>query len=334
MTILVTGAAGFIGFHLTKKLLENGHKVIGVDSINNYYSQKLKFDRLDELGIVENDIKLKDQLCKSHRYEKFEFYRTDLTHQKAVSNIFENHSFDKVCHLAAQAGVRYSLENPISCINNNIFVFGLLLEEIRKHNIKELIYASSSSVYGESSEPSFKTSQMVDQPISVYAATKKSNELMAHVYSKIYGISTIGLRFFTVYGPWGRPDMAYYLFTKAIAENEPIKVFNQGKMKRDFTFVDDIIQGIILILNGKSDSRYKIYNIGNKKTEKLTDFIHIIEKHLNKKAKKIMLPLQRGDVTTTTADIEELVNDFGYNPQTEIDQGLEKFVDWYKKYHK
>ena len=335
MQLLITGAAGFIGFHLCKRMLEDGHTVIGIDNINDQYSINLKFDRLNELGINKEDAEIEDIICHSNIYTNFKFYRIDLTQKNILSKVFSEHKFDKVCHLAARGGVRNSIENTIPYIQSNIVGFDCLLEEVSNRNISHLVYASSSSVYGESSEVPFKTSQIVDKPISMYAATKKSNELMAHVYSHLYGFSATGLRFFTVYGPWGRPDMAYYLFTKAIIDGDPIKVFNKGQMLRDFTYIDDIVQGIVLILESDENinSSYRIYNIGNNKAETLEDFIATIEKHLEKKALKVMLPIQKGDVTKTFADIDNLVDDYGYAPKVSIFEGLKKFVDWYNSYN-
>lgn len=331
MTILVTGAAGFIGYHTCCQLLEQGHQVIGLDSINDYYNTDLKFDRLDKLGVSREDAELNDKLCVSKIYTKFTFYRIDLVNISALSMVFNSHEIDKVCHLAAQAGVRYSIENPSVYIQSNIVGFGNLLQEVRNAKIDHLIYASSSSVYGESKTVPLSTDQRVDNPISFYAATKKANELMAHTYSHLYGITTTGLRFFTVYGPYGRPDMAYYLFTKAILNNDPIKVFNNGEMRRDFTYIDDIVEGITRIIEYPAKEKYKIYNIGNNKSEKLGDFIAILEKHLGKTAKKEQLPMQPGDVSQTHADVSDLMEDYQYKPKTTIDEGLKRFVKWYLK---
>ena len=331
MTILVTGAAGFIGYHTCCRLLEQGHQVIGLDSINDYYNTDLKFDRLDKLGVSREDAELNDKLCVSKIYTKFTFYRIDLVNISALSMVFNFHEIDKVCHLAAQAGVRYSIENPSVYIQSNIVGFGNLLEEVRNAKIDHLIYASSSSVYGESKTVPLSTDQRVDNPISFYAATKKANELMAHTYSHLYGITTTGLRFFTVYGPYGRPDMAYYLFTKAILNNDPIKVFNNGEMRRDFTYIDDIVEGITRIIEYPAKEKYKIYNIGNNKSEKLGDFIATLEKHLGKTAKKEKLPMQPGDVSQTYADVSDLMEDYQYKPKTTIDEGLKRFVKWYLK---
>ena len=331
MKILVTGAAGFIGYHLSKRLLERGHQVVGVDNINDYYSPNLKFARLRELGVARLDAEIEQISCFSKVYPNFIFYRVDVSNASALSEVFKKYSIDKVCHLAAQAGVRYSIENPSVYIQSNLVGFGNILEEVRHAGIDNLIYASSSSVYGESNEVPFCTNQQVDHPISLYAATKKANELMAHTYSHLYNINTTGLRFFTVYGPYGRPDMAYYLFTKAILKNEPIKVFNNGKMRRDFTYIDDIVEGLVRIIESPVKDKYKIYNIGNHKSEQLGDFIATLEKHLGKTAKKELLPMQPGDVSQTYADVNDLVEDYGYAPNTSIDEGLKRFVEWYLK---
>jgi len=331
MTVLVTGAAGFIGYFLSKRLLEAGHEVIGVDNINDYYSPDLKFARLNELGISRVDAEIEETSCFSEVYPNFIFYCVDISNAKALSGVFKKHPIDKVCHLAAQAGVRYSIENPSVYIQSNLVGFGNILEEVRHAGIDHLIYASSSSVYGESKEVPFSTDQQVDHPISLYAATKKANELMAHTYSHLYNINTTGLRFFTVYGPYGRPDMAYYLFTKAILKNEPIKVFNNGEMRRDFTYIDDIVEGLVRIIQNPAKDNYKIYNIGNHKSEQLGDFIATLEKHLGKTAKKELMPMQPGDVSQTYAEVSDLIEDYDYAPNTSIDEGLKRFVQWYLK---
>jgi len=331
MTVLVTGAAGFIGYHLSKRLLEAGHEVIGADNINDYYSPDLKFARLNELGIARVDAEIDEIPCFSEVYPNFIFYRVDISNATALDGVFKKHTIDKVCHLAAQAGVRYSIENPSVYIQSNLVGFGNILEAVRHAGIDHLIYASSSSVYGESKEVPFSTDQKVDHPISLYAATKKANELMAHTYSHLYNISTTGLRFFTVYGPYGRPDMAYYLFTKAILKNEPIKVFNNGEMRRDFTYIDDIVEGLVRIIESPAKENYKIYNIGNHKSEQLDDFIATLEKHLGKTARKEFLPMQPGDVSQTYAEVSDLIEDYGYAPNTSIDEGLKRFVQWYLK---
>ena len=331
MNVLVTGAAGFIGYFLSKRLLEAGHKVYGIDNINNYYSTDLKFARLEELGINRADAELYDNQCLSNVYPKFSFYRVDIANANALGRVFKKHTIDKVCHLAAQAGVRYSIENPSVYIQSNLVGFGNILEEVRHAGIEHLIYASSSSVYGELKEVPFNTNQKVDHPISLYAATKKANELMAHTYSHLYNINTTGLRFFTVYGPMGRPDMAYYLFTKDILTDKPIKVFNNGEMQRDFTYIDDIVEALVRIIENEPKDKYKIYNIGNHKPEKLGDFIATLEKHLGKTAKKEFLPLQPGDVSQTSAEVSDLIKDYAFSPNTSIEEGLKRFVHWYLK---
>jgi UDP-glucuronate 4-epimerase len=332
MKVLVTGAAGFIGYFLSKCLLEAGHQVIGLDNINDYYSPDLKFARLQELGIIREDAEIDGIPCRSSTHPNFIFYRVDIAHPKALNTVFKNHSIQKVCHLAAQAGVRYSIENPSVYIQSNLVGFGNILEEVRNAGIDHLIYASSSSVYGESKEFPFSTDQQVDCPISLYAATKKANELMAHTYSHLFNINTTGLRFFTIYGPFGRPDMAYYSFTKAILENESIKLFNNGKMLRDFTYIDDVVEALIRIIENPVKEKYKIYNIGNHKSEKLGDFIATLEKYLGITAKKEFLPMQPGDVSQTFAEVSDLIEDYGYAPNTTIDEGLKRFVQWYLKW--
>jgi UDP-glucuronate 4-epimerase len=334
MKILVTGAAGFIGFHTCLKLVTQGHEVYGIDNINDYYDPKLKFDRLNELGFNEVESKLFKNEVKSAKFNSLRFSRIDLVDHESINNLFKQEQFELVCNLAAQAGVRYSIENPKAYIDSNISGFLNILEGCRKHKIKHLVYASSSSVYGENKKVPFETTDNVDHPISLYAATKKSNELMAHTYGHLYGFKTTGLRFFTVYGPWGRPDMAYYLFAEAISNNKPIRVFNNGKMERDFTYIDDIVNGVTKIIEKNIDSRehYKIYNIGNNKTESLQDFITTIEQAIGKEAIKELYPMQQGDVPRTFADVDELIDDIGYKPSTSIKDGLEKFINWFKKY--
>jgi UDP-glucuronate 4-epimerase len=334
MKILVTGAAGFIGFHTCLKLVKQGHEVYGIDNINDYYDPKLKFDRLSELGFNEAETKQFNNEVQSAKFNSLRFSRIDLVDHESIDNLFKKEQFEVVCNLAAQAGVRYSIENPKAYIDSNISGFLNILEGCRNHKVKHLVYASSSSVYGENKKVPFETTDNVDHPISLYAATKKSNELMAHTYGHLYGFKTTGLRFFTVYGPWGRPDMAYYLFADAISNDQPIKVFNNGNMERDFTYIDDIVNGVTKIIEKNIDSRehYKIYNIGNNKTESLQNFITTIEKAIGKKAIKEMYPMQQGDVPRTFADIDKLIDDIGYKPSTSINNGLEKFINWYKKY--
>jgi len=335
MKILVTGAAGFIGFHTCLKLVSQGHDVYGIDNINDYYDPKLKFDRLNELGFDEAESKLFKNEVQSAKFNSLRFSRIDLVDHESIDNIFKQEQFEVVCNLAAQAGVRYSIENPKAYIDSNISGFLNILEGCRNHKVKHLVYASSSSVYGENKKVPFETTDNVDHPISLYAATKKSNELMAHTYGHLYGFKTTGLRFFTVYGPWGRPDMAYYLFAEAISNNKPIKVFNNGEMERDFTYIDDIVNGVTKIIEKNIDSRehYKIYNIGNNKTESLQDFITTIEEAMGKKAIKEMYSMQPGDVPKTFADISELIKDYKYSPGTDVKSGIDDFVRWHKNYN-
>jgi UDP-glucuronate 4-epimerase len=332
MHILVTGAAGFIGFHLTEKLLARGDRVFGIDNLNDYYDVNLKQARLKRLQAAHN----------------FTFQRLSLEDTDALAAVFSKNQFDAVVNLAAQAGVRYSLENPRAYIDSNIVGFNNILENCRHHSIEHLVYASSSSVYGMNTAMPFSVHDNVDHPVSLYAASKKSNELMAHTYSHLYNIPTTGLRFFTVYGPWGRPDMALFLFTRAILADEPIKVFNQGQMQRDFTYVDDIVEGVVRVIDnpatpnpdwdssapdpGTSSAPYRLYNIGNNNPVSLEDFIRAIETALGKSARRELLPLQPGDVPATYADIEALEAAVGYRPSTSIDEGVGKFVDWYLKY--
>lgn len=339
MKVLVTGAAGFIGFHAAKALLDRGHTVVGIDNLNDYYDPALKLARLKELGITTDLNALPDQNHTSTTYKNFHFLKLDITDRTNLSKLFKEQNFDVVCHLAAQAGVRYSIENPEAYIDSNIVGFLNILECCRHNNITHLLYASSSSVYGNNTSVPFKTTDNVDHPISLYAATKKSNELMAHTYSHLFGLPTTGLRFFTVYGPWGRPDMAMFLFTEAILNGRPINVFNYGNMERDFTYVDDIVKGIVHIIEGDMTQRidsgklYKVYNIGNSKSVKLTDFIEAIEKTLGIKATKNLLPMQDGDVAKTWADVEDLIKDFDYCPNTPIAIGVARFIEWYREYY-
>lgn|SRR5699024_411550 len=331
-TILVTGSAGFIGSHISRRLIKEGNIVIGIDNVNDYYSTQLKEDRL---RILEND--------------NFEFYRADLENFDTINNIFEKHQPNIVINLAAQAGVRYSLENPHAYINSNIVGFTNILEASRHHKIEHLIYASSSSVYGANTTKPFSTSDNIDHPLSLYAATKKSNELMAHTYSHLYRIPTTGLRFFTVYGPWGRPDMALFLFTDAIVNNRSIDVFNHGDMMRDFTYIDDIVESITRLTRrpalsnpkwsgadpdpGSSNAPYKVYNIGNNSPVRLMEFIEAIENKLGKTAKKNFLPLQAGDVPETYANVDDLYRDIDFQPETSIQEGVNRFIDWYIDYY-
>jgi UDP-glucuronate 4-epimerase len=348
--ILVTGAAGFIGFHLAKRLLDEGSTVVGIDNLNAYYDVNLKKARLAILK----------------KYDNFTFHKLNISNRRAMEGLFRGSpktetfpvtrhasrvtdSFDTVVHLAAQAGVRYSITNPYAYIESNIAGFINILEGCRHHKVKHLVYASSSSVYGANTKMPFSIHHNIDHPVSLYAATKKANELMAHTYSSLYKIPTTGLRFFTVYGPWGRPDMALFLFTRAILEGKPIDVFNYGKMQRDFTYIDDIIEGVVRVMKktpkpnpswsgdapdpGTSYAPYKVYNIGNNNPVELMTFIETIEKCLGKKAKKKLLPLQAGDVPATYADVDDLMNDVGFKPATPIEEGVGRFVEWYQKYY-
>jgi Nucleoside-diphosphate-sugar epimerases len=349
MKYLVTGAAGFVGFHVSKALVERGDTVVGLDIINDYYDINLKFDRLDFLGIQKNKLEANQKL-ESEKFSNFSFVRMDLAQKEPLMDLFGSEKFDVVIHLAAQAGVRYSLTHPEVYVQSNVIAFLNILECCRFHPVKHLVYASSSSVYGSNEKMPFSTSDPVDHPISLYAASKKSNELMAHTYSHLFGIPTTGLRFFTVYGPWGRPDMALFLFTKAILEDKPIQVFNYGKMKRDFTFVDDIVEGVLKVADrparpnpdfdsqnpdpGSGKAPYKVYNIGNSSPVLLMDYIHAIEKGLGKKATMELLPLQPGDVPAFHADVEDLIRDTGYKPNTPIEDGVKAFTDWYLDYYK
>lgn len=339
MKVLVTGAAGFIGYYVSKKLLEKGHAVVGLDNINDYYDVQLKYDRLSQLGIDKKSALTYNQIITSSNHPFFSFVRLNLEDRKSLPELFKSNGFDLVCNLAAQAGVRYSLENPETYIDSNIVGFLNILECCRNHGIQHLVYASSSSVYGLNKTIPFKTSDRVDNPISLYAASKKSNELMAHTYSHLFGFPTTGLRFFTVYGPWGRPDMAMFLFTDAISKGKPIKVFNNGQLARDFTYIDDIVEGVVRILENDITSRkannelYKVYNIGNNRSVKLLDFIEAIEESLGTTAKKEMLPMQPGDVLSTWANVDDLARDYNYHPNTSIKKGVDNFVDWFKKYY-
>lgn len=334
--ILVTGAAGFIGFHVSKKLIDLGFEVYGIDNLNAYYDVRLKLDRLKELGIdIQSELFMRQQEVKSGSNESFRFSQMDLVDEHRLDHLFLKEKFDAVINLAAQAGVRYSIENPKAYIQANVVGFMNILEACRSNQIKHLIYASSSSVYGNQQKVPFSEKDRVDHPISLYAATKKSNELMAHVYSHLYGLKTTGLRFFTVYGPWGRPDMAPFLFTKAILSETPIKVFNNGDLMRDFTYIDDIVKGIIeVLITDKIQENYNIYNIGNNTPVKLLDFIQAVELACNKKAQLDFYPMQDGDVYQTFADIEDLKAVTGYIPKVKINEGIQEFVNWYKAYFK
>jgi UDP-glucuronate 4-epimerase len=331
---LVTGAAGFIGFHTSLRLLERGDEVVGIDNINDYYDPQLKYDRLAQL----------------EGRPGFTFQKLDITDRGGMEALFKEQRFEKVIHLAAQAGVRYSIENPYAYIDSNIQGFINILECCRHNGVEHLTYASSSSVYGANTSLPFSVHDNVDHPVSLYAATKKANELMAHTYSHLYGLPTTGLRFFTVYGPWGRPDMAMFLFTKAILNGDPIKVFNNGDMSRDFTFVDDIVEGVVRVSDhsatanqdwngndpdpGTSRAPYRIYNIGNNEPVQLLELIGVIEAALGKEAKKVMMPMQAGDVPATFADVQDLAQDVDFRPATSIRVGVERFVEWYRGYFK
>lgn len=338
MKVLITGTAGFIGFHLANKLLEQGMEVVGIDNINNYYSTNLKMARLAEAGISDEANNWNKKIA-SKKTPNYTFIRMNLEDRDQINRLFAEERFDVVCNLAAQAGVRYSIENPHAYIDSNIVGFINILEACRHNKIKHLVYASSSSVYGNSAKMPLSVSDPVDNPISLYAATKKSNELMAHTYSHLFGIPTTGLRFFTVYGPWGRPDMAYFSFTKNILEEQPIRIFNNGDLYRDFTYIDNIVDGIAKIINQNQVSRiknqelYKLYNIGNSTPVKLLDFIEIIEKALGKEAIKEYTEMQPGDVYKTFADVSNLEKDFGYSPDTPLEKGIGEFVKWYRQFY-
>jgi UDP-glucuronate 4-epimerase len=334
MKILVTGSAGFIGSSLCIKLLELGYKVVGIDNHNDYYDPLLKEKRL----------------ARHAKHSNYTHIKMDIEDEGAVKNLFNNNKFDSVVNLAAQAGVRYSIENPLAYVKTNIVGFTHILEGCRNSNVKHLVYASSSSVYGANTKMPFSIHDNVNHPLSLYAASKKTNELIAHTYSHLYRLPTTGLRFFTVYGPWGRPDMALFKFTKAILEGESISVFNYGKHRRDFTYIDDIIEGIVKVLDipaspnpnwnsqspdsGSSIAPWRVYNIGNSNPIELMDYISALEKALGSKARKDFLPLQDGDVPDTYANVDDLIQDFGYKPNTSVEQGVEKFVKWYRKYYK
>ena len=335
MKILVTGAAGFIGYHLVKNLIEDNHEVIGLDNINDYYSTNLKFDRLNELGINKDSAKDFLNLNGSNLFQNFKFIRMNLEDRDNLPKLFKNQKFNVVCNLAAQAGVRYSIKNPETYIDSNIVGFLNILECCRNYNIKKLVYASSSSVYGNNEKIPFDETDNTDKPISLYAASKKSNELMAHTYSHLFKFETIGLRFFSVYGSWGRPDMAYYLFADAITKDKPIKVFNNGELSRDFTHINDIIEVVkSTILDHSVKSLHEIYNLGNNSPIVLSKFIEIIEKYLGKKAIKKMLPMQDGDVKKTWASISKITKDYNFQNNVSLDKGIEEFINWFKVYHK
>lgn len=320
MLVLVTGVAGFIGYHLAQRLLNDGFEVYGIDNLNDYYDVKLKKARLNLL----------------YTQQRFRFGYLDISDRLGVAQLFEDHHFDCVVHLAAQAGVRYSLKNPHAYIDSNVVGFTNILEGCRHQQVKHLVFASSSSVYGANTKIPFAVGDCVDNPISLYAATKKSNELMAHAYSHLYQLPTTGLRFFTVYGTWGRPDMAYFKFVDAIAHDQPIEIYNQGKMQRDFTYIDDIVEGVVRVMHHpptNCNNPYKLYNIGNNNPVELIRLIEIIEQNMGRTAKKKWLPMQPGDVPITYADVDDLIHDVGFKPSTPIEQGIESFVNWYRKYY-
>lgn len=347
MKILVTGTAGFIGASVAEKLLERGDTVVGLDNINDYYDVNLKYGRLARAGVVRDDIEY-GKFALSDKYGKYKFIKLGLEDKKGMEKLFKKEGFDAVCNLGAQAGVRYSLINPDAYIESNIVGFMNILEGCRHNGVKNLSYASSSSVYGLNSEYPFKTEHNVDHPVSLYAATKKSNELLAHTYSYLYDIHTTGLRFFTVYGPWGRPDMALFLFTKAALDGKPIDVFNNGDMMRDFTYIDDIVEGVVRVIDNPSQANeswdhkdpssssapYKVYNIGNSKPVRLMDFISAIENRLGMTIEKNFMPMQPGDVKSTYADVTGLSEDMGYKPNTPVQEGVNRFIDWYLDYYK
>jgi len=347
--VLITGTAGFIGFHLANRLLELGHQVTGLDVINDYYDINLKYDRLRAAGIEKEEI-VEGRIVTSRSNPAYTFIKLGLEDYQSLYRLFDDQRYDVVINLAAQAGVRYSLTNPGAYLSSNITGFLNILEACRHIGVGNLIYASSSSVYGLNTSMPFSVSNNVDHPVSLYAASKKSNELMAHTYSHLFGIPTTGLRFFTVYGPWGRPDMALFIFTKAILAGEPLSVFNYGEMERDFTYVDDIVNGISRMVEkpaaadlswsgsdpdpAASSAPYRVYNIGNSSPVKLMDFVHAIEKSLGKKAILKPEPMQAGDVPKTWADVSELEKDFAYRPATSVEEGVERFIEWYRNYYR
>ncbi len=347
MKVLLTGAAGFIGFHTARWLLDHGYEVVGFDNIDPYYDVRIKYGRLAELGVAEEAIV--DNLCiRSSRHDGFSFMRADIADLPVIEELFAEQRFDLVCNLAAQAGVRHSLKDPHKYIRSNVAGFMNVLEACRYHKVRHLVYASSSSVYGLNRRIPFSVKQGTDHPISIYAATKKSNELMAHCYSHLYGLPTTGLRFFTVYGPWGRPDMALFLFTKAILNGEPIDVYNHGRMKRDFTYVADIVESIGRVLDripvpaenwnarrplpNSSSAPFRVYNIGNSRPVDLLQFIRTIENELQKKAQIRLQPMQPGDVPETKADVRDLEADIRFHPRTTVEEGIQEFIRWYRGY--
>jgi UDP-glucuronate 4-epimerase len=350
MKILVTGSAGFIGFYTALRLAARGDEVVGLDCINDYYDPELKFGRLLESGFAREDAGDYGRTAASAKYPNYRFVRLSLEDREGMDRLFTEERFDAVCHLAAQAGVRYSLTNPFAYVNSNLTGFMNVLEAVRVTEVRNFCYASSSSVYGLNKKQPFSTKHNVDHPVSLYAATKKANELMAHSYSHLFGIPATGLRFFTVYGPWGRPDMAYFLFTKAVLEGRPITINNFGDMKRDFTYIDDIVEGVLRVLDrpaaanpawdgdapdpSSSPAPYKVYNIGRGSPAGLMDLAEAVETELGRKAEKILGPMPPGDVHTTYADTADLERDFGYRPETDIKTGIGRFVAWYRDYYK
>jgi len=348
LKVLVTGTAGFIGFYLAKRLLDRGDTVVGIDNINDYYDMNIKYGRLNETGVNKDDISY-GKPVQSSLYPEYRFIQIGLEDRELMEELFVVEKFDAVVNLAAQAGVRYSLKNPHAYVTSNMTGFMNILEGCRHNEVKHLVYASSSSVYGLNESQPFATTDNIDHPISLYAASKKANELMAHSYSYLYNMPTTGLRFFTVYGPWGRPDMALFLFTKAILNNEPIDVFNNGNLSRDFTYIDDIVEGIVKVLDspaksnpnwsgenpspGSSSAPYKVYNIGNSNPVRLMDFIEAIEAKIGKIAEKNMMPMQAGDVPSTHADVSDLERDLDYKPTTKIKDGISSFIDWYRSFY-
>lgn len=348
MKILITGTAGFIGFHLALKLVEQGHNIVGIDNINDYYDPELKFARLEVCGVGKADVKWHTEVTSS-KFPNYRFIRMSIENKGELMSLCSREKFDVIIHLAAQAGVRYSILNPDAYAQSNLVSFLNILEVSRHNPVKHLVYASSSSVYGLNATMPFSVHDNVDHPVSLYAASKKSNELMAHTYSHLYRIPTSGLRFFTVYGPWGRPDMAYFSFAKAILDGKPIPVFNHGKMKRDFTYIDDIIKGIINVMEkpaepdpnwnpanpdpSRSTAPYRVYNIGNNNPVELMDFIEAIEENIGKKAVIQMKEMQDGDVVATWANVDDLINNFGYKPDTSIKHGIKEFIRWYKAFY-
>jgi len=349
-TVLVTGIAGFIGFHLAKRLMAEGHRVAGIDNLNDYYDVELKYARLRQLGFSVADMdRLRAGSAPRLELPGLVFYKADLQDRGKVAEIFQNEKPQRVAHLAAQAGVRYSLENPWAYMDSNITGFMNILENCRRHPVQHLVFASSSSVYGGNQTQPFSVSHNVDHPLSLYAASKKANELMAHSYSHLFAIPATGLRFFTVYGPWGRPDMALFIFTRKILRGEAIEVYNFGNMKRDFTYIDDIVEGVRRVLDkapgpdahwdarhpdpGTSAAPYRVFNIGNHRPVDLLRFIGLIEKNLGREARKVLLPLQPGDVPETCADIEDLRRHVGFAPATPVESGVERFVKWYREYY-